>query len=202
MSSSSPAARPRVRAAFDYRELDDATRMHMLQELERDVGNHDVYVSPRLTARGRAEWVALLRGAAREHDAAWLAAQLRHRRLLQVAERQTRAGRAYARAVPRDAPATLAEGEFNRLYIRGLCARALSEGITTVVVYRARDSWEPRPGSEAMIGSSIDAAALLADLRRAKGREPALLPYVNSGLSVQLPRDAARLRPVDAVRDE
>ncbi len=159
----------------------------MLRELERDVGDDDVYLSPRLTARGRAEWVALLRAAAREHDAAWLAAELRHRRLLQVAERHTRAGQAYTRGVPADAPATLAEGEFNRLYIRALCARALSEGSTTVVVYRARESREPRLRSEAMIGSYVDAAVLLADVRRAKGREPALLPYVNSGLSVQLP---------------
>ncbi len=187
MSSASPAARPRVPAAFAYRNLDDATRMHMLQELERDVTEDHVYLSPRLTARGRAEWVALLRAAAREHDVAWLAAELRHRRLLQVAERHTRAGRAYTRRVPADAAAILAEGEFNRLYIRALCARALSEGSTTVVVYRARESREPRPRSEALIGSYVDAAALLADLRRAKGREPALLPYVNSGLSVQLP---------------
>jgi len=93
--------------------------MHMLQELERDVTEDHVYLSPRLTARGRAEWVALLRAAAREHDAAWLAAELRHRRLLQVAERHTRAGRAYTRRVPADAAAILAEGEFNRLYIRG-----------------------------------------------------------------------------------
>ena len=65
MSSASRAARPRVRAAFAYRNLDAATRTHMLRELERDVEDDDVYLSPRLTARGRAEWVALLRAAAR-----------------------------------------------------------------------------------------------------------------------------------------
>jgi len=86
----------------------------------------------------------------------------------------------------RQAPQTLAEGEFNRYYIRGLCTRVIAEGGGPVEVYRVRDSAWVRPGSEALIGTQIDAEQLLDDLRVHIGEEPTLLPDVNSGLSVRL----------------
>jgi hypothetical protein len=91
--------------------------------------------------------------------------------------------------VPATAPETLAEGEFNRFYARGLCARALQDGITQVEVYRGKLVNQPRRGSQAMLGQRIDAESLLADLRSAQGVEPALglPPGPNSGLTVRLP---------------
>lgn len=173
--------------ALRYGDLDNRTRAMMVQELELDVSQNDVYVSPRLNAAGRSQWVVLLRAAAESHDDGWLAEQLRGRNLLNEEELQARGGKIYSKKVPHNAPETLAEGEFNRLYIRGVCARAVAEGIATVVVYRGRPSANPRPESEAMIGAALSAAELLEDLRRSKGRDPAMLPYVNSGLTVRLP---------------
>jgi hypothetical protein len=85
----------------------------------------------------------------------------------------------------------LAEGEFNRFYARGLCARALSEGISEVIVYRGKRVMQPRQESEAMIGKRISAKDLLEDLRKSesKGVEPALgIPSgPNSGITICLP---------------
>lgn len=91
--------------------------------------------------------------------------------------------------VPITAAETLSEGEFNRFYIRGLCARAIEDGVDAVIVYRARVSTRPRPESEARIGTPLSPAAVLQDLRQRIGTDTALaVPGgVNSGLSVRLP---------------
>jgi hypothetical protein len=82
----------------------------------------------------------------------------------------------------------LAQGEFNRYYIRGVCRRALEAGILDVEVYRARLVAAPRPDSEALIGRRLDAEQLIADLRTHMGVDTALgLGRPNSGLSVCLP---------------
>jgi len=77
--------------------------------------------------------------------------------------------------VPKNAPQTLAEGEFNRYYIRGLCARAIAEGIDEVVVYRGKAVKDPRTESQAKIGKRFNARVLLRDLRNSTGVEPAVL---------------------------
>lgn len=91
--------------------------------------------------------------------------------------------------VPVTAPDTLAEGEFNRFYVRGLCLRAIEKGIPEMEVYRGKPVRQPRPESKAMIGKRISAQILLEDLRQSPGVEPALglPPGPNSGLTVRLP---------------
>jgi hypothetical protein len=173
--------------ALEYKNLDDLTRKEMANELAADVADSDVYESPRLNEKGRKRWSALLGEAAAKHDDSWLAQKLRAESLLSAQETATRNGKVIVKSVPVTAPDTLAEGEFNRLYIRGLCLRAIAAGIKSVIVYRARASEHPRPGSEAMIGTKLDPTALLEDLRKSKGKYPSVLPDVNSGLSVRLP---------------
>ncbi len=101
-------------------------------------------------------------------------------------ETYERNGKLHTRKMNIRAPQTLAEGEFNRYYIRGLCAKVCADGGGMVEVYRARESSWARPESEALIGRRIDAAELLEDLRTHTGEAPTLLPEVNSGLSVRL----------------
>ncbi len=169
--------------------LDAATRRHMLDEINGDIQGNAFYMSPRLSERGRRDYPGLLLEAAEGGDVASLAAALSAGGRLNATETATRKGKTYAKRVPSDAHITLAEGEFNRFYARGLCARALEEDITQVIVYRAKGVAHPRPESEAKIGAAVDAAVLLADLRNNIGIDPALgIPAgPNSGLSVRLP---------------
>lgn len=87
--------------------------------------------------------------------------------------------------VPHTAPITLAEAEFSRFYVRGLCQPAIAAGGQAIEIYRARDSVAPRPESEAMIGRHLDTDKLLVDLREHVGLDTALdlPPGPNSELS-------------------
>lgn len=171
---------------LSYANLDDSTRKEMIIELDDDIRGASIYLSPRLNVAGQHRWAALLLEAIRDHDDGWLAGRLRSESLMQAEETSSRNGKPYRKAVPANAPETLAQAEFNRLYVRGVCRRALAAGRKSVVVYRARESEIPRPDSESMVGINLDSQALLDDLRQSKGKAPSLLPQVNSGLSVRL----------------
>lgn len=169
--------------------LDKSTRSFMLQEFETDLTSGKLYLSPRLTELGKSAYPELLRTALDRHDDAWLAKQLAvEGRLLSREKRKGSAGEITVK-VPVTAPYTLAEGEFNRYYARGLCLRAIKEGTINLLIYRAKEVTSPRSESEALIGRSVSPQALLEDLRTHIGLETALgLPQgPNSGLSVRLP---------------
>jgi hypothetical protein len=170
-----------------FENLDDVTRPFMLEELDHDErGPGAVFLSPRLSARGIAEYPDLLRAALTDGSDVSLERALRAPGVMSTQERsRSRTGQPIVKRVPSNAATMIAEGEFNRYYIRGLCARALTED-ARVVVYRARPSRSPRISSEAKIGTELDPGALLEDLRASVGREPSILPEVNSGLSVRL----------------
>jgi hypothetical protein len=164
------------------------SRGAMLDELQQDVAETRIYQSPRLTELGQADLPRLLEAAACEHDDQWLADQLRVVGRLNEQEVSHRNGRQYTKAVPHSAAETLAEGEFNRLFIRGQCRLAGERGVANLVVFRAKSVAAPRLESERRIGASIGAAALLDDLRNHVGIETALgVPGgPNSGLSARL----------------
>jgi hypothetical protein len=109
-------------------------------------------------------------------------------RLNPTEPRNTKNGVTWAK-VPVTAPETLAEGEFNRFYARGLCRRAIDEGKPKVQVYRAKQVVNARSESEALLGQSLPADKLLEDLRASVGTDTALglPPGPNSGLSIRLP---------------
>lgn len=181
--------------AFRFLHLDGTTRAYMLAEVDHDVAQGTLYLSPRLTDRGRRDWPELLRAAVQVRDEVLLAETLRGTgRLREIEYRRSRPRRGWGRVhevqVPSTAATTLAEGEFNRFYIRGLCLRALEAGIVEVVVYRAKAVAEPRPESARLVGRRLGASELLSDLRdHSCEEEPALrVPGgPNSGLSVRLP---------------
>jgi hypothetical protein len=104
-------------------------------------------------------------------------------------QRRKRKGGFTSAKAPINASNTLAEGEFNRFYVRGLCLRAIENGIAELEVYRDKSVRQPRLESEAMIGKRIPAQALLNDLKQSPGVEPALglPPGPDSGLTVRLP---------------
>lgn len=175
---------------LNYENLDGRTREFMIKELEQDISSGRLYVSTRLNHIGRGSWADILREAFQSHNDDWLAEQLLNKGCLETHEtRRTHSGGATVAKVPATACATLAEGEFNRFYARGLCARAVAEEIPEVEVYRGKPVQQPRPVSQAMIGKRITAKTLLEDLRVSQGIEPALKmpPGPNSGLTIRLP---------------
>ncbi len=80
----------------------------------------------------------------------------------------------------------MAEGQFNRYYILGLCRRAIACDANEVVVYRAKPVADPRPESEALVGERLNAAQLMEELRPVKESLGHKLLKPNSGLSVHL----------------
>jgi hypothetical protein len=173
---------------MDLTNLDETTREHMRAEVARDLAAGRLFLSDRLSPSGAAEWSDLLLEAIDAGDSASLAAVLNRNGRLTSHEMYVKNGVARSRRVPITAAETLAEGEFNRFYIRAVCARAIGEGLSEVVVYRAKAVMRPRPASTARIGVRLDPVALLEDLRIHTHVDPALgVPAgPNSGLSVQL----------------
>ena len=170
--------------------LDTQTRSHMTAEIKADIATTRLYLSNRLSTRGRTDYPQLLRQSAEGRDKSWLANELRgNGRLNEMEERRKPKGGTTMARVPVTAPDTLAEGEFNEFYLRGLCVRALAAGTPDLIIYRAKEVENPRPESVAKIGQRISAQALLDDLRANPGVDTALglPPGPNSGLSAKIP---------------
>ncbi|MGQ0603933.1 MAG: hypothetical protein ACT4QE_19810 [Anaerolineales bacterium] len=176
--------------ALDLHHLDARTRRLMLEEMEQDLARHQLHISPVLSNQGMHDYAGLLREAILFGDDETLAASLRvRRRMARTLTRQRpRGGYSIAR-VPHTAATTLAEGEFNRYYIRAVCRRALEDQLTFVIVYRAKSVRNARPESLAVVESSMPAIELLHDLRAHPGErtEYGVPGGPNSGLSVRLP---------------
>lgn len=174
--------------ALHYENLEEV-RSRMLEELERDVARGQVYESPRLIQEGKEAWPSLLAEAVRHHSDQWLADELRGQHLIATQERRSKPSGGFTMAsVPVTAPDTLAEGEFNRLYIRGVCLEAIARGNDQVEVYRAKYVENARSASVAKIGQKVSASILLEDIRTSTGVDTALglPPGPNSGLSIKL----------------
>lgn len=170
--------------------INDDVRRFMLQEVEYDVENNSLYKSKHFNDTGNSIYLDLIKQTVQQYDDDWLAERIRVGNCMnRTAMRRKPKGGYTEVKVPVTAPDTFAEGEFNRFYARGLCLHAIDLDIPSLLVYRAKAVMVPRPDSEAMIGSMIDAKALLADLRINQGVDTALgLPNgPNSGLSVRLP---------------
>jgi hypothetical protein len=178
--------------------LDAQTRTYMVEEIDLAIAamgtDEGLYFSPRLNSNGTRDYPALIKEAAEKYNEVWLADQFRtHARLNAQEPRHLKNGRVIMADVAISAPETLADGEFNYFYIRALCRVAINRGIPNVEIYRAKQVITARSQSVAMIGTTMDARALLADLR-AHSSLPnridlafGLPPGPNSGLSVKLP---------------
>lgn len=176
-----------------YANLDTQTRGFMVEEIEMDVASDKIYRSSYLGQRAQGNWPDLLRDAAATGNDDTLAAELRKPGMLNSTTQRKKPSGGYTIAkVPRIAPEVLAEGEFNRYYVRGLCRRAIDTGIPRLEVYRAKAVMDPRPESEARIGHLIDPQAVLIDLRVSQGVETALgiPPGPGSGITVKIPDPA------------
>jgi hypothetical protein len=174
---------------LQYQNLDPTTRRYALAELEHDIASGAFHASDRLRPTAIAEYQRLLRDAIRYYDDLWLEDRSGDL-ILDFEPRHTKSGGVTTARVPDMAARMLAEGDFNRYYMRGVALRATDEG-HAVEVYRARLSVEPRQESRELEGQRLTGQEVLEYLRGASNPErmAARLGRPNSGLSVRLATD-------------
>ena len=170
-----------------YESMDPTVRSEMLKELSHYIQIDLLYISPRLNAKGVQMWPQILNDAFESYDDDWITATLHSNALLHSTESRNVGGRITVVKVPHNAAEMLAEGEFNRFYIRGLCACIIAEGNDAVEVVRGKRVSKPRPESQALIGKHLPASNLLANLRNSIGVESVLgiPPGPNSGITIR-----------------
>ncbi len=170
-----------------YDDLDPETRRFALGEFDADRERGALTISSRIRPARTAEYESLLRESLAYYDDRWLEDRVENM-VVDFELRRTPSGATTTARLPSYAPRVLAEGDFNRYYMRGVCARAVSEGRAVVEVYRARLSAEPRPESRELEGQRLDAASLLRELRTpfVSADDEPIIGRPNSGLSVRL----------------
>ena len=179
---------------MNFRNLNARIRVLMAQEVDLDISTGNLYFSKRFTDTGRQVYPSLLLEAVKYHNDDWLAQELNSHGCFKTGEvRRSRNGNFNVAHTPFTAGETLAEGEFNRFYMRGLCVEAMEDRIPEVVVYRGKYVEQPRPESEALIGMRIPASKLLEDLRSLPGSrmQYGIPAGPNSGLTICLPETIA-----------
>ncbi len=173
---------------LEYHDLDPETRGFALAEFDTDRERGTLTLSNRIRPTRTAEYESLLREALAYYDDRWLEERVDDM-VLDFELRRTPSGATTTARLPSYEPRVLTEGDFNRYYMRGVCARAIAEGRGVVEVYRARHSAEPRPESRELVGQRLDAAGLLQELRATPADAEVDEPTIgrpNSGLSVRL----------------
>lgn len=173
---------------FNFENLDVKTREFMLEAISEAEASGNIYFSTRFNDAGYKQWLPLLKEAAKEHDEHWLAYQLEARRLMKGFEgSMTPSGGYTIKHVPDTAAETMAEGQFNRFYILGLCKRARAESISNLEIYRAKQSAAPRRELQNLIGSQISIDYIETQLLKTADRFKSQLVKPNSGIRVKLP---------------
>lgn len=175
---------------LQYFDLTPETRRLMAAELDLDIAAPEddrPYLSSFLSDAGKQRWVPELRLAIDSGDDRSLANAIAGGGFLNSHYIQNRKTGPVQAKIPITAPETLAEGEFNRYYIRAICVQAAARG-EEILVYRARYSSSPRAESIRLEGKTLDPQSVLADLRANPGVDSALglPPGPNSGLSARL----------------
>ena len=177
--------------ALSLHNLNPSVRTLMLNEFNLDLEPRRIYESPRLTPIGREHWDYLLKNAIESGDDNTLAYELLRGHYLRDSEiKHSSRGKPYTANINKPAAAEmLAEGEFNRYYIRAVALLAINSNVTSLEIYRAKPVNQPRPESLRRTGHLVNAQSLLTDLRKNIGVDTALgVPAgPNSGLSVRIP---------------
>jgi hypothetical protein len=160
----------------------------MLAELEADLAAGALYQSPQLSDAGLGLYPRLLRDAIMAGTDESFAEALLDCDAVRPPTRWYPKGIG-AQEACEAATSRLAERELHRFYIRGLCCRALDQGVESLEIYRARPADPGRAPANAMIGVRVSVRSLLEDLRGTFDTWPphGLPQCRDSGLSVRLP---------------
>lgn len=175
-------------SAFDFPQLDARARDLMMEEFAYDRDSDRIYVGRRLNSQGERTYCDALPLALRQGTPVELRQQLEPvPGSLWISSIMAANGR--RSTTPVTAAQTLAEGEFNRYYMRAICRRAVDEGNGTVRVRRGKAVQNPRadPSVRVHEGDILDASVVLEDIRLHPGEDTVIgMPRgPNSGLSLE-----------------
>lgn len=167
---------------LNYMQLNETVRRFMMQEYAQ--GGH--YISPRLNEGGRARWIGLLKDALQYHTDVWLERELIRRNSFVATEYlKSTMGKTVTRAVNSEQIAKiLAEGEFNRFYLRALCVAAQTRGVTHLLVTQGRVIPNAPLAAGKSVGSAVEVNALLNTLRNNGYRQVDIALGAPEGLGV------------------
>jgi hypothetical protein len=167
---------------------DNQTRWLMVDELERDQRATRVYDSPLLTEEGREDYPSLLRDAVLNFDETWLADELLKGGRV-VASEPLGQSDTETEVTPQMVRVLVAQ-EFNRLYCRAICRRAIESNTVSVEVYRAEVVPALSRQGEDFLHRNHHPTDMLDVLRKCESLEAALAfpSSQHSGLSLRLPR--------------
>jgi len=172
---------------FDFQNLDDSLRRLMLQAINEAAASNNVYLSTRFNSIGQTNWLRLLKQAAENHNEHWLAFQLETIGAFKATENVRKPSGGYtSKHIPHTASETIADGQFNRFYMLGLCKSASSIGKTHLEVYRAKTRNAPRTSAQTLIGSQIGIAEVESQLKTINSCLKSHLLKPNSGLSLRI----------------
>ena len=170
--------------SFNFLDLNNNVRNAMLEEVSADISNNNLYYSKRFNQHGIDSYQDILIESIKSGNEQTLANTIGKENMFNASsvDKNGRVSR-----TPINAHETLAEGEFNRFYIRALACIAIKEN-KNLEVYRAKEVSNARSESIQKIGIIVNPSDLLTDLRKNIGIDTFLgLPGgVNSGLSVKL----------------
>lgn len=173
---------------FKFENLDDATRSSMLKAIEEGENTGNIYYSTRFNQDENEQWLTLLKQSAQQFNEHWLAYQLESNELMKDFESAAKPSGGYtAKHVPHTAAETIAEGQFNRFYMLGLCKRARAEGITHLEIYRSKERFDPRPESQVLVGTILSIDEVETQLKLTEASFKSQLVKQNSGLCVKFP---------------
>jgi hypothetical protein len=167
---------------FVFRDLNNEIRVLMVAEIEMDIRDDVLVPSKLFNDHGHSKYPHLILRAAQAFDERWLAGNL------VGAFHECHPGT--GRRVRSDQHVFFSQCEFNRFYVRAVCQFAIERPEFRARVYRARASENPRPESEALIGTFVVPEDVLRDLRTRLGTTPQFgVAQVSSGLSLELVED-------------
>jgi hypothetical protein len=143
---------------------DKEMNWRMLKEFDEINATGNLFVPDFLAEDGKDYYPSLVRDAVLNFDEEWLAEQLLNGGWLRPGETVAGHNGVVAQPVPATTIRALARGEFNRLYCRAVCRRALEQGETQVVVYQADEVTELPAACAAQVGRRVGATGLFDGL--------------------------------------
>jgi hypothetical protein len=145
-------------------------RQRMLEELHWSLESNKIYFSKHFSPTGEENYPHLLKNALESGNPNTL-------------EESLNLPGNFEPDSPRKAAQTFAWDEFNKYYMRALCRLAQELAGYELIVVRGRQSRNPKPESDRLIGAKKDPVKLLNGLRNV----PKVNPFgANSGLTLEL----------------